>query len=167
MSENNHSDGAGELGGNEDTLGGMDEQSTTLVGPIGVATAPAPRGRDRLDVRALVPSRLLPDLAEAMEAADRTSTGHEGVAGHLRTCHLAEHELLLCMLAYSLLRGSGPSVPVQALWGMDPRLGARLLAGLAAAIDPVAPGDLLTAAGAHLAELAAADEPVEDAQTAP
>jgi hypothetical protein len=117
--------------------------------------------------RALVPARLLPDLVEAMEAAARTGTGHEGVAAHLRTCHLAEHENLLCIFAYSLLRGSGPAVPVQALWGMDPRLGARLLAGLAAAMDPASPNELLSAAEAHLAALIDADEPVEDPRTAP
>ncbi len=122
----------------------------------------------RLDVRALLPSRLHPHLAEAMEAAARTGTGHDGVLGHLRTCHLAEHELLMCMLAYSLLRGSGPAVSVSAVWGMDPRLGARLLAGLAAAIDPVEPEVLLDAAKVHLAGVRAADaEDPTDLPTSP
>lgn len=122
----------------------------------------------RLDVRALVPARLLPDLDEAMQAADRTGTGHDGVLGHLRLCHLAEHELLLCMLAYSLLRGAGPAVPVTSLYGMDPRLGARLLAGLAAAMDADDPAALLEAAKGHLGGVVEADdEDTTDLPTAP
>lgn len=122
-------------------------------------------GAPRLDIRALVPERLLPDLEEAVEAARRTGTGHEGVLGHLRTCHLAEHELLLCMLAYSLWRGTGPAFPVSALWGMDPRLATRLLAGLAAAAAPVDPAALLEAAKSHLDAIRAADEDAADPPT--
>lgn len=119
----------------------------------------------RVDIRALVPPRLMPDLDEAVEAARRTGTGHEGVLGHLRTCHLAEHELLLCMLAYSLWRGAGPAFPVSALWGMDPRLASRLLAGLAAAASPDDPGALLDAARGHLGALAGPDEDTGDPPT--
>lgn len=119
----------------------------------------------RVDIRALVPPRLLPDLDEAVEAARRTGTGHEGVLGHLRTCHLAEHELHLCMLAYSLWRGVGPAFPVSALWGMDARLASRLLAGIAAAADPADPGALLDAARGHLAAIDVPDEDTADPPT--
>jgi len=120
---------------------------------------------DRLDIRALVPVRLLPDLEEAVAAARRTGTGHEGVLGHLRTCQLAEHELQLCMLAYSLWRGAGPAFPVSALWGMDPRLASRLLAGIAAAVEPSDPGALLDAARAHLGALSGVVEDPSDPPT--
>lgn len=119
----------------------------------------------RLDIRVLVPARLLPDLDEAVEAARRTGTGHEGVLGHLRTCHLAEHELHLCMLAYSLWRGAGPAFPVSALWGMDPRLASRLVAGLAAAASPDDPSGLLDAAREHLDAMNPPDEDPADPPT--
>ena len=119
----------------------------------------------RVDIRALVPPRLIPDLDEAVEAARRTGTGHEGVLGHLRTCHLAEHELHLCMLAYSLWRGVGPAFPVSALWGRDPRLASRLLAGLAAAAAPEDPGALLDAARAHLGAIGRPEEDTADPPT--
>ena len=122
-------------------------------------------GAARVDIRALVPDRLIPDLVEAVEAARRTGTGHEGVLGHLRTCHLAEHELLLCMLAYSLWRGTGPAFPISALWGMDPRLATRLLAGLAAAAAPDEPAALLEAAKTHLDAIRVADESTTDPLT--
>jgi hypothetical protein len=118
----------------------------------------------RLDIRALMPPRLLPDLDEAVAAARRTGTGHEGVLGHLRTCHLAEHELQLCMLAYSLWRGVGPAFQVSSLWGMDARLATRLLAGIAAAVDPADPGALLDAAKGHLGEI---EHPGEDTSDPP
>ena len=119
----------------------------------------------RIDLRALVPPRLRPALDEAVAAATRTGTGHEGVLGHLRTCHLAEHELHLCMLAYSLWRGAGPAFPVAALWGMDRRLATRLLAGLAAAIQPEDPDALLLAAQAHLEAISGPDEDASDPPT--
>ena len=119
----------------------------------------------RTDLRALVPPRLLPALDEAVAAAARTGMGHEGVLGHLRTCHLAEHELHLCMLAYSLWRGAGPAFPVAALWGMDRRLATRLLAGLAAAIQPEDPDALLLAAQAHLEAISRPDEDASDPPT--
>ena len=132
--------------------------SFVLLPPEGAAD-------DRLDIRALVPARLLPALEEAAEAARRTGTGHEGVLGHLRTCHLAEHELHLCMLAYSLWRGAGPAFPVAALWGMDPRLASRLLAGIAAAVQPSDPEGLLDQARAHLAQLSGGIEDSSDPPT--
>lgn len=119
----------------------------------------------RVDIRALVPPRLHRDLDEAVEAARRTGTGHEGVLGHLRTCHLAEHELHLCMLAFSLWRGAGPAFPVSALWGMDARLASRLLAGLAAAADPDDPGGLLDAAREHLGVIGRPAEETGDPPT--
>ena len=120
-------------------------------------------GDDRLDIRALIPARLLPDLDEAISASRRNGTGHEGVLGHLRVCQFAEHEIRLCMLAYSLWRGTGPALSVSALWGMDRRLATRLIAGLAAAIEPDDCEGLLEEAKVHLRTLT--EEDVEDPPT--
>ena len=69
------------------------------------------------------------------------------------------------MLAYSLWRGAGPAFPVAALWGMDRRLATRLLAGLAAAIQPEDPDALLLAAQAHLEAISGPDEDASDPPT--
>jgi hypothetical protein len=134
--------------------------------------------RNAPDLRAL--RVLLHDKAwsrfeAAIEGAERVGLESEGIHHYIRTHHLSESDRLLLTLAYSLWRGFGPSVvrgvDIHALWGMDPTVAARMLAGLAAAIDPAGATDILKQSIEMLDEDEQPDEhhdaPTDDATLRP
>jgi hypothetical protein len=92
--------------------------------------------RDLRPLQVLLHERAWSKLEAAIDGPARTRLETEGIQHYCRTQQLSESDRLLVTLAYSLWRGFGPSIDVHALWGMDPAVAARVLAGLAAAVDP-------------------------------
>lgn len=81
----------------------------------------------------LLDTTLQKHLRSAMDRALRTGTGDRGVAAAIEELPVSANDRVLLQLAYSLWKGVGPAVRVQSLWGMDPQVAERLLAGLALA----------------------------------
>jgi hypothetical protein len=92
--------------------------------------------RDLRSLQVLLQDRGWANLEDAIEGPERKRLLSEGIQQFARTRHLSESDRLLLTLAYSLWRGFGPSFDVNALWGMDRTVASRVLAGLAAAVDP-------------------------------
>ena len=101
-------------------------------------------------LRAIVPAGHWPTLEDAVEVALRS--GDAAARQHLERAQLPDGDLQLLTLAYSLWRGVGPALDVESVWGLDPGAAARLLAGLALAIDRSEAAGLLAAARALLVE---------------
>jgi hypothetical protein len=117
---------------------------------------------DLRPLRVLLHDRAWTNFVAAIEGPDRVLLESEGIQHYVRTQHMSESDRLLLTLAYSLWRGFGPSIDINALWGMDPAVAARVLASLAAAVDPEAPTAILR----HSIELLEGTEtavPTEDA----
>jgi hypothetical protein len=92
--------------------------------------------RDLRSLQVLLHERAWAKLEAALDGPDRARLEAEGIQHFCRTQQLSESDRLLVTLGYGLWRGFGPSIDVHALWGMDPAIASRVLAGLAAAIDP-------------------------------
>jgi hypothetical protein len=99
--------------------------------------------RDLRSLHVLLHDRGWANLEEAIDGPERKRLLSEGIQHFARTQHLSESDRLVLTLAYSLWRGFGPSIDVHALWGMDPAVASRVLASLAAAVDPDGAADVL------------------------
>jgi len=119
--------------------------------------------RDLRSLRVLLHDRGWANLEEAIDGPERARLLSEGIQHFARTQHLSESDRLLLTLAYSLWRGFGPSFDVNALWGMDPAVASRVLAGIAAAVDPDGAADVLRRSIALLEGAEPADTPAEPA----
>jgi hypothetical protein len=118
---------------------------------------------DLLALRVMLSDQSWSKLEAAVEGAERARVEAEGIHHYIRTHHLSESDRLLLTLAYGLWRGFGPTVDIHALWGMDTGVAAKMLAGLAAAIDPERGSEILR----HSAELLDALEERDDKVSAP
>jgi hypothetical protein len=114
--------------------------------------------RDLRSLRVLLHDRGWANLEEAIEGPERARLLTEGIQHFARTQHLSESDRLLLTLAYSLWRGFGPSFDVNALWGMDPTVAARVLAGIAASVSPDGATDVLRQSIAMLEGVEPAEE---------
>jgi hypothetical protein len=119
--------------------------------------------RDLRSLRVLLHDRGWANLEEAIEGPDHARLASEGIQHFLRTQHLSESDRLVLTLAYSLWRGFGPSIDIHALWGMDPTVASRVLASLAAAVDPDGATGILRQSLALLEGVEPADAPTEKA----
>ena len=119
--------------------------------------------RDLRSLRVLLHDRGWANLEEAIDGPERARLASEGIQHFARTQHLSENDRLLLTLAYSLWRGFGPSIDVHALWGMDPAVASRVLASLAAAVDPDGAADVLRQSIALIEGVEPADAPTQQA----
>jgi hypothetical protein len=120
--------------------------------------------RDLRSLRVLLHDRGWASLEEAIDGPERARTLSEGIQHFARTQHLSESDRLVLTLAYSLWRGFGPTFDVNALWGMDPAVTSRVLASIAAAVDPDGAADLLRQSIAMLEGVEPADTSTEQAR---
>jgi hypothetical protein len=118
---------------------------------------------DMRALRVLLPEQHWARLESAIDGATRVGLEAEGIHHYLRTHHMSESDRLLLTLAYSLWRGFGPSLDVHALWGMDSAVTARVLASLAAAVDPENAIEILESS---IQMLRASDPPVAESAVA-
>ena len=119
--------------------------------------------RDLRSLRVLLHERGWATLEEAIDGPERARLVTEGIQHFARTQHLSESDRLVLTLAYSLWRGFGPSIDVHALWGMDPAVASRVLASLAAAVDPGGATDVLRQSIALLEGVEPAEASTEQA----
>jgi len=69
------------------------------------------------------------------KAVDKGTGGSDvGAYNFLHTCPASHGDRLVLELAYACKRGYGPAVQVDQLWGMEPKVAERVLAGLALAM---------------------------------
>jgi len=107
-----------------------------------MADQPTPEGLE--PIKALLDERHLRDLENAIAGSLKgTGDSDAAVDSYFRSLHLSEGDRIILNLAYSLWRGFGPILDVQALWGMDPDVAARLVAGVAVAVNRDHPETIL------------------------
>ncbi len=69
------------------------------------------------------------------KALDKASSGSDvGAYNFLHTCPASHGDRLVLELAFACWRGYGPAIQVDKLWGMEPKVAERVLAGLALAM---------------------------------
>ena len=88
----------------------------------------------------------------AIAASQENGTGEAGARGFITDLHFADEQRQLLLLAYSLWRGVGPAIDIQAIWGMSPNGAASLLAALAVAVGQDSGADLLLEASRLVAK---------------
>jgi hypothetical protein len=68
-------------------------------------------------------------------ALEKATDGSDvGAYNFLHTCPASHGERLVLELAYACKRGYGPAITIDQLWGMEPRVAERMLAGIALAM---------------------------------
>ncbi len=69
------------------------------------------------------------------KALDKARSGSDvGAHNFLHTCPASHGDRLVLELALACWRGYGPAIQVDQLWGMEPKVAQRLLAGIAMAV---------------------------------
>ncbi len=82
-----------------------------------------------LMIAALVDPRHKHIFDKALEKASERSD--VGVYNFLHTCPASHGDRLVLELAFACWRGYGPAIQIDQLWGMEPKVAERVLAGLA------------------------------------